>query len=136
MITLLPHLRIIGASLIVLSFAHVFIGKHLEWKTDAARLSPINRQIFHVHTFFICLLLVMIGVLCLVYPQTLLERTALARLVLIGLVIFWGARLFFQWFVYDSSLWRGHRQNTIVHGVFTILWTYYTVIFAVALRMQ
>ena len=133
---LLTHLRIVGASLIALSLAHVLFAKHLRWKEDAARLTPINRQIFHVHAFFICLIVLMMGLLCLLAPQRLAEPTPLARLVLIGLVIFWGTRLVFQWFVYDSSLWRGHRGNTFVHFAFTILWSYYTFVFAYALWRQ
>lgn len=136
MIHVLLHLRIVGASLLALSAAHVLFARHLHWKTDAARLTPINRQIFHVHVFFICLLLTMIGILCLAYPQSLIERTALARLILLGLVIFWATRLAFQWLVYDRALWRGHRFNTIVHLLFTGLWSYYTLVFAAALRLK
>jgi hypothetical protein len=136
MIHVLPHLRIVGASLITLSAAHIFFARHLHWKADTARLTPVNRQIFHVHAFFICLTLVMMGALCLVYPQSLMERTVLARLILIGFVIFWGTRLAFQWLVYDRALWRGHRFNTIVHLLFTGLWSYYTLVFAVALSGQ
>jgi hypothetical protein len=136
MTNLLPHLRIVGASLLALSLAHVFVARHLEWKKDTARLTLINRQIFYVHTFFICLTLAMLGALCLLFAQTLLERTPLARLVLICLVIFWGTRLVFQWCVYDWSLWRGHRNNTIIHIAVTILWSYYTLVFAAALLLQ
>ena len=136
MMNLSPHLRIVGASLIVLSFAHLYFARHLEWRTDAARLTPVNRQIFHVHAFFICLTVAMMGALCLLFPQHLLARSALARLILIGLVTFWATRLVFQWFVYDASLWRGHRTNTLVHVAFTLLWSYYVLVFAAALRLQ
>jgi hypothetical protein len=130
------HLRFVGASLIALSFAHVFFARRLQWRADAGRLTPINRQIFYVHAFFICLTVAMMGTLCLLFPQHLLARTPLARLILIGLVTFWATRLIFQWFVYDSSLWRGHRDNTIVHVAFTLMWSYYVLIFAAALRSQ
>lgn len=136
MINLLPRLRIVGSSLIVLSFAHIYFAKHLEWKKDAALLTPVNRKIFHVHVFFICLILVMMGSLCLFAPRTLLTPTPLARLILIGLVIFWATRLLFQWLVYDSSHWRGHTLNTVAHIAFTFLWTYYTLVFAAALSAQ
>ena len=131
-----PHLRVVGGSLIILAAAHLYFSRHLKWKDDAARLSPVNRQIFHVHTFFICLTLIMMGVLALGYPRTLTERSPLARLVLMGHTIFWSARLLFQWFVYDSSLWRGHRLNTVAHTLFTLLWIYFTLVYALALRLQ
>ena len=130
------HLQIVGSSLLLLSIMHVVIAKRLNWKQDLSSLTPINRQIFYVHAFFICLVLSLIGALCLLEPSSLLSRTPLARLVLIGLVIFWGTRLVFQWFVYDAAHWRGNRTNTAVHLLFTLLWSYYTLVFAAALRLQ
>jgi hypothetical protein len=139
MTDLIIHLRIVGGMLIVLALAHPLFGIHCDWKADAARLSPLNRQIFHVHTFFICLVLVLMGVLCLFYPNALFApapATQLAKLVLAGLTIFWGTRLLFQWFVFDWALWKGNRLYTTVHFAFTVVWTYFTLIFALALRQQ
>ncbi len=130
------HLRIVGATLLVLALAHICFGRHLEWRVDASRLSPINRQIFHVHTFFICLVLAMMGVLCLFYTKALTTPTPLARVILCGLVIFWSVRLVFQWFVFDKSHWRGRWLYAFVHVVFTLTWMYYTFAFALALRRQ
>ena len=79
MINLLPHLRIVGSSLIALSVAHLYFARHLEWRKDAALLTPVNRQIFYVHAFFICLILAMMGALCLFAPHTLLTPTPLSR---------------------------------------------------------
>lgn len=136
MTDLLLHLRIVGASLLILAVAHIYFGRRLGWKDDLVKLSAINRQIFLVHAFFICLTLGLMGILAMVFPEALLSRSALGKLVLAGLVIFWGMRLIFQWFVYDAAHWRGHRGNTVVHVLFTLLWAYYTAVFAIALRGQ
>ena len=130
------HLRIAGLSMVMLSISHVFIAKRLAWKRDVSQLTPINQQVFYVHAFFICLILMLMGILCMRFPQSLITPTPLARLILSGLVIFWATRLVFQWLVYDSSHWRGNRTNTIVHVMATVLWSYYTVVFAAVLRSQ
>jgi hypothetical protein len=39
------------------------------------------------------------------------------------------SRLLTQQFVYDRSLWRGSRRNTILHIVASLLWTYFTAVF-------
>ena len=57
-------LRVAGAGLILLAGLHLPIGRHLKWREEAARLSPVNASIFHVHTFFICFVLVMMGLPC------------------------------------------------------------------------
>jgi len=93
-------------------------------------LSAINRQIFHTHTFFICLVLAMMGTLCVFYTPLLIAPSPLARVVLCGLTLFWAVRLVFQWFVYEWSHWLGRRLYTFIHITFTLVWTYYTATYA------
>lgn len=118
-------LRIAGASQIVLALAHLSFGRRFDWRNELARLSLLNRQIFQVHCFFICLVLVLMGLLGLCAPAALLERSRLGLLVAAGLTVFWGARLWMQWFVYDASLWRGKRFETAAHAAFSVLWMFY-----------
>jgi hypothetical protein len=35
--------------------------------------------------------------------------------------------------VYDRRLWRGQPGRTVMHGVFTLLWSYLTAVHAFAL---
>ena len=130
------HLKVTGVLLLLLAAAHLGFPKRFSWKEDLAKLSLLNRQIFEVHCFFIILMLALFGLLSLVYTGLLLRPDPLARVILIGLVIFWAARLFIQFFVYDSRLWRGDLFNTIVHVLFSLMWTYYTAIYAVTLWHQ
>ena len=124
------HLRIAGAMQIALALLHLDFGRRFQWRAEIARLSLLNRQIFYVHTLFVCVVLVMFGSLSLFAPAALLEPTRLARLVLAGIAAFWALRLFCQWFVYDSSLWRGHRFHTVMHFVFTLVWSYFVAVYA------
>ncbi|HEV8268936.1 MAG TPA: hypothetical protein VGR00_11900 [Thermoanaerobaculia bacterium] len=134
--TLLVLLRIGGALLLVLAASHALFPKRLGWREDLARLTPLNRQVFLVHTFFIVLVVSMMGILSLAFADLLVAPSPLARFVLAGLTLFWAARLFVQWFVYDASLWRGDRFNTTVHVAFSILWTYLTAVYGAALWIQ
>lgn len=123
-------LRLAGLSLIVLALAHLPIARHLRWKEELVRVSLLTRQIFTVHCLFLCLTLVLMGLLCLVWPETLLQSSPLGRLVAGGLCFFWFCRLFAQWFVYDWRHWRGKRFETVVHLMFTVLWAFYAALFA------
>lgn len=129
-------LRTAGLLLLLLSVLHVAFPKRFHWNEELARLSPLNRQMFLVHCLFIVLQLVFMGLLSLVFTRTLLERTALARVILAGLSLFWAARLFVQWFVYDRRLWWGYRFNTIIHFVFTALWIFLTMVYGWAFWLQ
>jgi len=126
---LIAHLQFAGAVLLGLSLLHVAMPKRFAWSEELARLSVLNRQIFWVHTFFV----VLIVALLLFYPETLHERTSLARLVTTGLVIFWLARAFVQFFVYSPKLWRGKPFETFVHIAFSLFWLYLVGVLACVL---
>lgn len=130
------HLRLAGAVQIALAALHLFFPRRFRWREELARLSLLNRQIFIVHTLFICLVLVLVGSLSLLAPHTLLEPSRLSKLVLGGLALFWGFRLAVQWLVYDPRLWRGDRFNTFVHFALTAVWTYLTAVYSAALLSQ
>ena len=129
-------LRVAGAGLILLAGLHVPIGRHLKWRADAARLTPVNASIFHVHTFFVCFVLVMMGLPCLVDPAAFLENSRAAAWLAWSFSAFWTTRLFFQWFVYPWDLWRGRRMETIVHVLCTIAWAALAALFAVCGLLQ
>ena len=124
------HLRIAGAMQVALALAHLDFARRFHWREEFARVSLLNRQMFYVHTFFVCVVLALFGSLSLLAPDVLLEPTRLARLVLAGIAAFWALRLYCQWFVYDASLWRGHTFQTVMHFVFTIAWIYFVVVYA------
>ena len=130
------HLKVAGILLLGLAVAHLYFPKRFGWRAELEKVSLLTRQIFYVHCFFICLLLVMMGLLSAVWTDELIRPSPLARVVLAGLTIFWGTRLVIQWFIYDAKLWRGDRFNTAMHILFTILWSYYVCVYAAALWRQ
>ena len=137
MIEILPILlRIAGAGLLLLAVLHVPIGKQLKWSEDTKRLTPVNAAIFHVHTFFICVVLVMMGLPCLLEPAIFLEKSRAGVWLSWSISGFWTLRLYFQWFVYQADLWRGKRMETVVHLWFTIVWSALALLFAACAMLQ
>lgn len=76
-----------------------------------------------VHTFFIALVVLLMGALCLVAPTELLQ-TPLGQMLSFGLAIFWTARLLIQFFGFSPALWKGKTFETIAHIVFSSFWIY------------
>ena len=130
------HLQAAGFLLLVLALGHGPIARRFLWREEAQRLSAFNRQAFLVHAFFIALIVGFMGALALFWPAALVTPSALGLPVTGGLTIFWAVRLYVQWFVYDSALWRGKRFESLVHGLFTVFWLYLTVLFACCFRLQ
>jgi hypothetical protein len=122
------HLKIIGILLILLAFVHVTFPRYFHWKQELGSLSLINKQIMHVHSFFIAFAVFLMGVLCITSSKELIG-TILGRRICLGLGIFWTTRLFIQFFGYSTKVWRGKVFETIVHILFSVFWIYLSVIF-------
>ncbi|HYU44183.1 MAG TPA: hypothetical protein VEQ84_18695 [Vicinamibacteria bacterium] len=134
--SLVRHLQLAGAALILLALLHAGFPRRFKWHEETARLSPLNRQILFVHSFFIAVTLAIFGVLSFVIAASLAAPSAVSRTVLAGFVVFWLLRLLTQLFVYEASLWRGNRFNTAMHVLFAAFWTYLVSVYGTALWMQ
>ena len=122
------HLKISGYLLIVFSLAHFIFPKYFNWKNDLSQMSLINKQMMYVHTFFIALTVLLMGILCLTSSKELLE-TDLGGKIALGFSIFWFIRLLIQFFGYSTKLWKGKTFETIIHILFSFCWIYLSVVF-------
>jgi len=131
--TLLVHLRLVGVVMASLVVVNLMVPGRFHWREEMSRLSLVNRQIFQAHSVFLVLTLALFSALLLTCGTALLEPTRLSRAVLFGLTVFWGLRMLMQWYFYSPLIWRGHRFNTVMHYVFSVVWVYVTSVFAAAL---
>ena len=122
------QIQIIGVAFIFLGAVHVIFPKYFKWKTELKKLSLINKELMEVHTFFVALIVVLIGVLCVSSAEELIT-TNLGQKICLGLSFFWGCRLVIQFFGYSAELWKGKTFETIVHVFFSCFWLYLTVLF-------
>lgn len=125
------HLQVTGVLLIALALFHVVFPKQFNWKNELAGLSLINRQMMQVHTFFIALVVLLMGLLC-VTSSTELQETVLGRKICWGLAVFWFFRWVIQFKGYSAELWKGKRKETTIHILFGFLWTYITAVFVLS----
>lgn len=69
------HLKIAGSLLMVLAVLHIFLPHYLKWKQELGALSLINRQIMYVHSFFIAMVVFLIGLLCVIAASELVSTS-------------------------------------------------------------
>lgn len=122
------QIKIIGIIQILLALIHLIFPRYFQWKKELASLSLINRQMMMVHTFFIALIVFLMGLLSVFYSNALLQ-TPLGKIISLGLSIFWFMRLLIQFFGYSNQLWKGKTFETIIHYLFIIFWSYFTLIY-------
>ena len=125
------HFKIIGTLLIMLALLHFIFPKYFNWKHELNQLSMMNRQLMYVHSFFIALVVFLMGLLCLTSSTELLT-TPLGHRISLGFGIFWVVRLFVQLLVYSSKLWKGKTFESSVHILLSILWIYLSTVFFLA----
>ena len=122
------ELKIIGVLLVVLALMHFAFAKYFKWKEELHCISLINRQMMQVHTFFIALVVMLMGILCFTSAPELIQ-TSLGKKISFGLGLFWFIRLLVQFFGYSPKLWKGKKLETIIHIMFSVLWAYFSFIF-------
>ena len=122
------HLKIAGILMIVLALIHLSFPKYFNWRQELHSLSIINRQMIYVHTFFIAIVIFLMGLLCLTSSAELVS-TPIGKRISFGLGIFWAIRLLVQFFGYSSKLWKGKTFETLIHILFSIFWTFCHFVF-------
>jgi hypothetical protein len=122
------HLKIIGWTLTILALVHAIFPRYFNWKNEFKNVSLINREMMYVHTFFIALMVLLMGILCIT-SATDIVGTKLGKTVSLGLSIFWTTRLIIQFFGYSSALWKGKLFETVIHVSFTFFWAYLSIVF-------
>ena len=125
------NLKIAGVLLIGLALLHIGFPRRFQRNAELAGLSLLSRQIMYVHTLFVALTILLIGVLCVSSAGDLVNTT-LGRRVCLGLALFWLTRLVIQFFGYSSELWRGKVFETVIHIAFSVFWVYLTATFVLA----
>lgn len=118
-----------GAGLILLGLvvANFFAAKRWRYADNLAGSSAMVRQIFYVHCAYIVVIMAALAVLCLGWPELLLEgRMGRALCGFFGL--FWGSRVVVQLTYYDKEVRRRDRGwDVFFFGVFAVLSAVFTL---------
>lgn len=112
--------------------ASAMVPKALDWKASLRKLDSLSQQLVWVHGAFIVLVIIGFGLISVTLSKELATGTPLARGVCLFIALFWGARLFVQFFVFDAkpylttALWKlGY------HGL-TVVFTYHAIVYSIA----
>lgn len=127
------QLRLVGVALVGIGVFHAVLPRFIGWPADLSSSTLLTRQVSYAHLFFIALTCVLLGLMPLCLAPDLLAGTTLGTALLAGQTLFWGARWVFEFVGFSPKLWRGDRFRTVAHVGLSMLWTWVTVIFTLAL---
>ncbi|HEV7403123.1 MAG TPA: hypothetical protein VGO11_09365 [Chthoniobacteraceae bacterium] len=111
-----------GAGLLAIALANFFAPRMLKYGENLARVSPIVRQIFLVHSAYIVAVLLGQAALCFAFPEELAGRSALGRALSAFFALFWLTRFVLQAGYYDRAAKGEHpRLNLLFLAAFLFL---------------
>ena len=131
--TLTGQLRLVGVALIGMGLFHAVLPRLIDWPADLTGTSLLTRQVSYAHLFFIAFTCMLLGALPLAFPTELLSGAPLSTALLAAETVFWGIRWLLQFAYFSPRLWRGDRFRTASHVALSVLWTWVTAIFVLAL---
>jgi hypothetical protein len=97
--------------------ANVAIPAKIDSRENLARVSPIVRQIFWSHWFFIALVLLFFSALCFLFAPFLAGGTPPGRFVSGVLAVFWFSRTLAQFFG-STGNFGAATASPILHSLF------------------
>lgn len=117
----ITHLGILSAGAVM--------TKVLNWKTELNQLNDLTRHIIWTHGSYVWLTILALGLVSVCYPYHLTSNNPLGLAICGFIALFWGIRLFIQFFCFDAkphltSIWLklGFHGLTIAFAYFTIVY--------------
>lgn len=113
--------RGVGLVLVGLVVANFFAVKRWRYVENLETVEPMVRQVFNVHCAYIISIIAGLALLCLGWPELLLEGR-MSRVLCGFFGLFWGSRVVVQLTYYDAEMRRQNRGWDIFFlGVFLVL---------------
>ena len=126
---IVPFLWVAGGVQLLIAGANIGLPSRLRYRENLARLTPIVRQVFVVHSVYIGLVLVIFSALWIGYAPELASGSGLGRFLSASLALFWSLRVLVQLFYYDRELCRRYRA---AHIAFTLSFLFLSGVFIAA----
>jgi len=118
---------------ILLAFLNLQLEKLLKWQSTLHQQPPLMREVFHVHKWFISIILLIFGILTLRFAHELSTGSnELGRWLAASIGGFWLIRTAIQWLYYDHNHWRGHSGRTAIHFFITIAYGGCSTVYLIA----
>jgi len=127
-LTFQTSIQLAGTLQLIIAAANFFAPAKFHYRENLTKVSPIIRQIFTVHSIYIVLVLIGLGLICLLFPDDLCGASALGKFLCGFLAIFWGLRVALQFTYYDRAVKQENPLGTLCFGTAFI---YLAVIFTV-----
>jgi hypothetical protein len=105
------------------------VPRLLDWRKNLATLHPFLRKLFWVYGCFIVLIIVAFAMLTFLHADAMVSGEPLARSLCAFIAIFWAARLFVQWSIFDARLFLSNWFYKIGYHALTVAFALLIIIY-------
>lgn len=118
-----------GAGQVGLFCASFMIPKLLRWKEELAKLRPLTRQVYWTYAAYILVINLCFGLLSLLTPHLLMDKSPLAGAVAGFIAAYWGARVIIQLTYYDRGDAPPGAVFKLLEAALVLLFVYLTLVY-------
>lgn len=123
-------LLIAGWSLVALCVGSFWIPKILCWSEKLAGLTPLMRELWWTYSIYVWSSHVFFAVLALGFSEFLMGGSSAANAMCTFMLLWWGVRLWLQFFGFDLGEVADTSANRIAKHLLTLLFIGLVVLYA------
>jgi hypothetical protein len=126
---MVPFIWAAGAVHLAIAAANFWVPGILHYRENLAKVSPMVRQVFIVHSIYMVLVLLGFSALCFIFAPELASGAPLGRALSGFIAVFWLLRVVLQFALYDREFRARYRLGDIVY---TLAIASLAVVFSIA----
>jgi hypothetical protein len=127
--SLLQFAAVLQLSILI---ASALTPRVLDWRTNLATLHPFLRKLFRVYGAFIVMVIIAFSTLTFLHADAMEAHEAVARSLCVFIAIFWGARLFVQFAIFDPHPFLTNWFYKLGYHALTIIFAFLVFVYGKA----
>jgi hypothetical protein len=124
--SLLQFAAVLQLSILV---ASALTPRVLDWRTNLAALHPFLRRLFWVYGAFIVLVIIAFSTLTFLHADAMAAGEPVARSLCLFIAIFWGARLFVQFAIFNPRPFLRTRFYQLGYHTLTVIFAFLVFVY-------
>lgn len=101
----------------------------LNWRSNLAALHPFLRKLFWVYGAFIVIVIIAFATLTFLHADAMAAREPVARSLCVFIAIFWGARLFVQFAIFDPRPFLTNWFYRLGYHALTVIFAFLVFVY-------
>ena len=125
-------LQFAAALQLLILIASALTPRVLEWRTNLAALHPFLRKLFWVYGAFIVMVIIGFSTLTFLHADAMATREPVAQSLCVFIAIFWGARLFVQFAIFDPQPFFTNWFYQLGYHALTVIFAFLVFVYGKA----